>query len=346
MTYSPVGGARIEGNQLAALRAVLIGLAEEHGMPGRLDRVPEFEGKAARVLYDELRMSPHEAAQDEVWSYLTCCWLMDIAVWRFGADADERRYIGNVNRNTFRRLWWRAEILGPDIDLTRLGEDELVNIMERPTIAADRRLARAVAFEFLRRIDEGRVAERMQLMREAMKRLLRLTPTVAFSALDDAEIRTVVHETFEAAVEGMNGRSVSSLAALSHQEAPEPSLEVVVVERPVLPAKRDGTQEQREEHDFDGVGQVAIDIARRTGRVTNMTLREVVAITSDEAREVFADLIDRGILARRGVKRGTYYVLAEATGPEAPSLAEPPVPLPSPTRNDDSALRRLLRRRQ
>ena len=117
---------------------------------------------------------------------------MDIAVWRFGADADERRYLGNVNRNTFRRLWWRAEILGPDIDLARLGEDELVNIMERPTVSADRRLARAVAAEFLRRVDDDGVPERMQLMREAMKRLLRLTPLVAFTALDDSEIKNVV----------------------------------------------------------------------------------------------------------------------------------------------------------
>ena len=89
-------------------------------------------------------MTPHEASHEEVWSYLTCCWLLDVAVWRFGAEADERRYIGNVNRNTFRRLWWRGRSWA-EIDLTRLGEDELVNIMERPTIAADRRLARAIA---------------------------------------------------------------------------------------------------------------------------------------------------------------------------------------------------------
>ena len=74
-----------------------------------------------------------------------------------------------------------------------------------------------------------------------------------------------------------------------------------------------------------------MDIARRTGRVTNMTLREVAGITSDDARDVFADLIERGILARRGVKRGTYYVLAEASDPEAPAVSlNLQLPLPSP----------------
>ena len=38
-------------------------------------------------------------------------------------------------------MWWRAEVLGPDVDLAKLGEDELVNIMERPTLFSDRRLA-------------------------------------------------------------------------------------------------------------------------------------------------------------------------------------------------------------
>ena len=141
---------------------MLVELATSHGMPGAVDRTAEFEGNCARILRDRLEMTPHEASHEEVWSYLTCCWLLDIAVWRFGAEADERRYIGNVNRNTFRRLWWRAEVLGPEIDLTRLGEDELVNIMERPTIAADRRLARAIAAEFLARVDGGVVRERMQ----------------------------------------------------------------------------------------------------------------------------------------------------------------------------------------
>ena len=138
-------------------------------------------------------------------------------------------YIGNVNRNTFRRLWWRAEVLGPEIDLTRLGEDELVNIMERPTIAADRRLARAIAAEFLARVDGGVVRERMHLMRDAMKRLLRLTPMVAFSALDSTEVAQVVAHTFDVAEAALNGLPAPSQPPVV-EGAPPASSDVVRVE--------------------------------------------------------------------------------------------------------------------
>jgi uncharacterized protein DUF6339 len=345
VTFSPVGGTRVEPGDLASLRGSLVELAQEHGIPESQVRISEFEGKCARVIHQSLPMTPHEASHEEVWSYLTCCWLLDIAVWRFGAEADERRYIGNVNRNTFRRMWWRAEILGPEVDLTRLGEDELVNIMERPTIAADRRLARAVAAEFLRRVDDGEVPERMQLMREAMKRLLRLTPFVAFTALDAVGVEEIITETFDAAVAGLNGQSLRP-RDFDQGEAPQPSPAVVRVETVTLAAPDKGGREAVARHaqEFDTIAQVALDIAQRTGRVTNMTLREVVPITSDEAREVFAALMDRGALVRRGVKRGTYYVLADASDPEGTSSMVALPETPSAARQDDSALRRLLRR--
>jgi hypothetical protein len=344
VTFSPVGGTRVEPGDLARLRDSLVELAQEHGMPDGQVRISEFEGKCARVLHRSLPMTPHEASHEEIWSYLTCCWLLDIAVWRFGSEADERRYIGNVNRNTFRRMWWRAEILGPEIDLTRLGEDELVNIMERPTIAADRRLARAVAVEFLRRVEAGEVPERMQLMREAMKRLLRLTPFVAFTALDAVRVEEIVAETFDAAVAGLNGRSTRPHEA-DQGEAPQPSPAVVRVETMAFASPDTGRRGAGVRHgqEFDTIAQVALDIAQRTGRVTNITLREVVSITSDEARQVFVALMDRGALVRRGVRRGTYYVLANASDPEGTSsMAAPPEVSPA-VRQDDSALRRLLR---
>ena len=41
-------------------------------------------------------------------------------------------------------------------------------------------------------------------------------------------------------------------------------------------------------------GQVAVDIARKTGRVTNMMLREVLPISQDQAREVLQGLSCQG----------------------------------------------------
>ena len=230
ITYSPVGGARMSSRRSRDARgATYSQLAREHGFPGQPLRLTDFEGACARLLHARLPMTPHEASHEEVWSYLTCCWLLDVALWRFGNEADERRFVGNVNRNTFRRLWWRAEILGPDIDLGSLGEDELVNIMERPTIAGDRRLARAIAREFLARVEGGGGGERMQLMREAMKRVLRLTPFVAFPALSDVDLEAVVTDTFAAAVAGLEGRPLAA-AERGVRPAPSPSPIVIRVE--------------------------------------------------------------------------------------------------------------------
>ena len=283
-------------------------------------------------------MSANEASHEEVWSYLTCCWLLDVAVWRFGVDADERRFIGNLNRNTFRRLWWRAEILGPDIELTKLGEDVLVNIMERPTIASDRRLARTVALEFLARVHEGAADSRMQLMREAMKRLLRLTPLVAFQALTDDQMRTVVESCFTAAAEGLAGgesgsagrhrRTLGHNASASTHDVPPVSPGVLVIERMTFTDEATVSVASAEDvnPDFDVASSKALAIARGVGRVTNTSLRELVPITSGEAREVLQSLVRDGLLASRGVRRGTYYILTDSGG--AVDHAWPPASTP------------------
>ena len=122
-TYSAVGGTRIGDMELGDVRGRIIEAARGHGYPSTVERVPELEASLAEILRASLPMTPNEASHEDAWSYLTCCWLLDVAVWRFESEADERRFIGNINRNTFRRLWWRAEVLGTDIDLARLGED-------------------------------------------------------------------------------------------------------------------------------------------------------------------------------------------------------------------------------
>lgn len=323
VTYTPVGGTRISDSELASLRDEIVTLAREYGMPFPIQNPSEFEGRAAPLLRGRLDISPNEASHEEVWTYLTCCWLLDVAVWRFGPQADRRRFLGNINRNTFRRLWWRAEVLGPNIDLTQLGEDELVNIMERPTIAADLRLARGVAREFLSRVDRGAAESRMQLMREAMKRLLRLTPMMSFAALDDKELQVTVEEIFNAAAAGLSDqpadaagrhRARDDLQQLAPPTSMEPSVGVTRIPRvtiadvafpPRLPT------DILKDQDFDGAASKALQIARTTGRVTNTNLREMTAITSGEARDVLQALVRDGVLARRGVRRGTYYVLTE-----------------------------------
>jgi hypothetical protein len=156
--------------------------------------------------------------------------------------------------------------------------------MERPTIAADRRLARAIAAEFLARVDGGVVRERMQLMRDAMKRVLRLTPLVAFSALDSTEVAQLVAHTFDVA-RGSPERSVAAPSQPpSLEDAPDASPDVVHVETLALCVVR--ARSAVGEDDLELIVQATLDIARRTGRVTSTSLREVVPITAEEAEGV------------------------------------------------------------
>jgi hypothetical protein len=368
LTFSPVGGSRIQDRDLRELRASVLSIAKEHGMPSPANRITtmSFDGQAARLIHQALPMTPHEASHEEVWSYITCCWLLDVAMWRFGARADERRFVGNVNRNTFRRLWWRAEILGSEIDLTRLGEDEFVNIMERPTIASDRRLARAIAVEFLARVDRDQAGERMQLMREVMKRFMRLTPFTSFSALEDDVLQSMVSRTFDDAAGWRGGRILTSAAEpiikVPMVASPEVSvLEKIVIAAPDEQVEAGSVDEQDPIAEFTIVAQAALAIARRTGRVTNATLREAVPITADDARQVLKVLTAEGVLESRGTRRGTHYVVPELDADEsdgtvgqrakAAGADESEGPVPSlaadvARRPVDDALRRLLRRRR
>jgi hypothetical protein len=380
LTYSPVGGQRVGEESMANLRRGLMEIAIEHGMPGPIREVSEWESRSARFLHSALVITPHEASQEEVWSYLTCCWLLDVAIWRFPEHTGVDRFVGHLNRNTFRRMWWRAEVLGPEVDLARLGEDELVNIMERPNLWADRRLARAIALEFCHRVESGHVDDRMRLMREATKRLLRLTPFVGFHGLDDDLVRTIASDAFDTAAAGLAGEAsvmpqrVGPAVTLASSEVRPLSRVAISPDSAVSPQAVDGATSVLS---FDEVAEAALAIARQTGRVTNGSLREVIpVITSEEALEVFRVLIERGELARRGVKRGTHYILptelprgadqamsesdtpASPAAQPSPSAPVPPAvgdaaPGPVPVRPLDrsaaerpseTALRRLIRR--
>lgn len=367
VTYSPAGGTRVSEQELRELRTAVLELAGQYGMPDTSANFQEFEGRAARLIHRMLPMTLHEFANEEVWSYITCCWLLDVAVWRFGADADSRRFIGDVNRNTFRRMWWRADVLGDEVDLTQLGEDELVNITERPTVAADRRLARAVAREFLARVDRGVAESRSLLMREAMKRLLRLTPFVTFAALDDGAVQLLVEDVFDAAAAGLAGGTLAAggrhqIAPIDSKsfEMPATSAHVVSIPRMTISERNDvafSPSDPQVADDFDTVAEIALEIAQRTGRVANEGLRAVVPITADEARAVFRVLMEKGALVRRGIKLGTHYVIpdpnatadAKDTKNGSPAESQEPVQESAPTpaasdRSTDTALRRLLRR--
>ncbi len=362
-TSSPLGGLELSGLDLAELRTAVVGLAAEYGYPDAGRDLPLFDALCARIVHERLRVSPHEASEEDAWSHVTCCWLLDVAAWRWGGVGDtDRRFRGDVNRNTFRRLWWRAEILGPDINLAELGEDQLVGIMERPTIASNRRLARTLARACINRVRDGEDSGQMMLMREASKRIVRLTPLLDFFSLDDAELDQIIEGVLNAAA---NGGNVAVADPRRREIAPSEDVESAPRAVSVVSTSHDDGTQHIDPADLEEYNQVALAIAGRTGRVTNSALREVVPLEAADARRILQSLVDSGMLARRGRAKGTYYVLPGYTEPDAtPSQPGPVAPSPpeaaprpapararAPTRPPvvpspaESALRRFLRRR-
>jgi hypothetical protein len=344
VTYAPTGGGRIDAGDpfFEQLRDRVTTLACEHGFPGQLARRGEFEGRCARLVHEELRLTPHEAATEGVWSYLTCCWLLDVALWRWDGSQTVERYVGHINRNTFRRMWWRAEILGPTIDLALLTEDEYTALLERPTIASDRRLARAIAAEILERAESGRAAERMSLVRDAMKRILRLSPIVALGGLGDEGVDRVVRYAFDSSEAALSGQGRPTFSP-ERPPAPAPS-ENVFVDSPAPDTAVDISAEyspRARDGDFEALCEAAAQIARRTGMVTNATLRDAGGLDADGARVVLQTLVARGALEQRGAKRGTHYVIPTSRN-DGPIEAVPRAPIQPP--HHTSTLRRLLRR--
>ena len=136
---------------------------------------------------------------------MACILLPDIVRWRFpGTEriTSKERFLGGSRglRNTFGRVWWRAYILGqpgsnePYEFLSLLGEDEMVQIMERPGLAGSPLLARQVCGSFLDTVRQNSGFTRSELLRDSMKRLRRLLPLVSFDSLLDDELRILINE--------------------------------------------------------------------------------------------------------------------------------------------------------
>jgi hypothetical protein len=179
-------------------------IAESFSYPAQLARgsVAMFDQPCGEVLLDAMRIVPADAASEEVWSFLSLVVLPDVVVWRF-PDRLTERLIGQP-RNAFRRLWWRAFTLeganasnpqGP----APLGEDELVNIFERPSVARCAALARAMT-RAVRSLPAGYRTPRSTLMREVAKRVRRIVSFVSVDVLTTDELDGLVEAEMVAAL--------------------------------------------------------------------------------------------------------------------------------------------------
>jgi len=197
--------------KLAELRDGVRGVLNELGFPpphGRRgeDDALAFDQRLPGLLHRTMDIVPADAAAEGVWSFISLVLLPDAAAWRY-PDMHPDRMTGHY-RNVFRRLWWRAEVLGAGLQdpPARLGEDQLVAVMERPTIGGDRCLARSFCQAVLGKLETQPSGTGMTLMRESAKRLIRFTPFMAIGAMEQDALDLLMLE-----IVGDAARAVQSL---------------------------------------------------------------------------------------------------------------------------------------
>lgn len=209
---SATGGIPIPANLLLELQTLLREVAEEFKSPAPLNmlRQQEFDRVCGTLLYQKMRIVTGDAAEEGVWSFISLVLVPEIAPWRF-PNRHPSRLLGKP-RNTFRRLWWRAWSLGPDLTEAPpgsfpLNEDDYFQIMERTKLSGDRRTAQAIK-RHMWRFDapsaaEDKQATRNAVLREVIKRLRAAKSHIAFLALDDQQLASLIEECTHASFDAL-----------------------------------------------------------------------------------------------------------------------------------------------
>ena len=169
----------------------------------------EFDKRITAEILTIFPMSPFDAAQKEVWNLITVRALPGVASWRFPYKdkGNYERYLG-TERNTFGRLWQRANMLGPE-RACQLDEDELVQMFERGASIGSNPFV-------LQHLADVAISNRSQsksvggktsaLISETSKRLKRHFSLVSVEAMHDSEIKALVEELAQESIEVIKAR--------------------------------------------------------------------------------------------------------------------------------------------
>lgn len=210
--WHPTISTRVTTAELTVLRSTTLDIAKAHGFPQPQPRGGHslFDQQLAIYFWQQMHLVPAEAAAGGVWSFLSLVLLPDVAAWRY-PDRNQARFIGRdtlvgtSNRHVFGRLWVRAYVFGPQL-LPRLIEDNFEGIFGRPAFGGNVRVARAIASSMAHIIDVHNVKNSQELLRDGMKRLLRLAAIVRFSALDEDQLRELIDDVFKTSVSAISAR--------------------------------------------------------------------------------------------------------------------------------------------
>ena len=161
----------------------------------------DFDRDLGSFLIENLQMTPYEASQKQVWTFISLYVVPEVGLWRF-PKLTKDRFVGNHLRNSVGRTWWHAYILGPDLGATKhdaepLGANELYPLIEKTTIGLNRDLARLVADAIYRK--QKKSTNRDKFVEEFTKDILRILPSVQLNIGDEGFTADFLDELAEPA---------------------------------------------------------------------------------------------------------------------------------------------------
>lgn len=206
--FVATGGTRIDQAKLQLLREIVVDLAKQSGFPLPPDgkQKPTFDLALAVALHREMRISPAEAASGDVWAFLALVVLPDVAHWRYPKPPGDRVLGTDLTRHVLGRMWWRAQLVydpsspDPYSALHVLGEAAFDQIYaRRAALGGSPHLIQSILRTWKQMNLAGPDITERDILRDFLKRLLRLAPFVVFEALDsralDEELLEIAQET-------------------------------------------------------------------------------------------------------------------------------------------------------
>lgn len=207
ISFGPSGGTRAGKTELIPIKNAVTKIAIDCGFPDNISikQRAEFDKRVAIAFADIKVLDSGEAFRNDVWAFLTCVLLLNIASWRFSSLTRER--LGGGARNTFQRLWVRSKALDLGASSTQrwklindLSEDAMVQIFERASIASNSTLARQIAIEWTRTADRIGKQNMEKVMRAAMKLIMLRKEIVDISTLSDEALAVEINKAFKKAI--------------------------------------------------------------------------------------------------------------------------------------------------
>lgn len=202
--YYPLARRRAGAENLAALRTLVVELARSFGYPSlvRGRRLIEFDQALGAAVHEQMRIMPADAACADVWNFVNAVVVPDVVLWRHGKFDDVKKRwtisedrLFDLTRTTVGRLWWRVHLLGEDV-AKELGEDEAVQLLEKPRIGGYMRLSRAIGQRHLHYVAVAGTTRRMELLRDVTKRFIRKMAVLSVYAMDAEQLENFVNELF------------------------------------------------------------------------------------------------------------------------------------------------------